>query len=35
MMNHIEKSWGIDSIESPTIIYEDNTACITQMQKKG
>ena len=34
MINHIEKSCGIDSAESPTIIYEDNDACITQMQKK-
>ena len=34
MINHIEKSCGIDSVESPTIIYEDNDACITQMQKK-
>ena len=33
MINHIEKSCGIDSAESPTIIYEDNAACITQMQK--
>jgi len=33
MINHIEKSCGIDSVESPTIIYEDNAACITQMQK--
>ena len=33
MINHIEKSCGIDSSESPSIIYEDNAACITQMQK--
>ena len=33
MINHIEKSCGIDSSESPTTIYEDNAACITQMQK--
>jgi hypothetical protein len=32
MINHIEQSYGISSLESPTIIYEDNAACITQMQ---
>ncbi len=32
MINHIEQSCGIGSTESPTIIYEDNAACITQMQ---
>jgi hypothetical protein len=32
MINHIEQSCGIDSSESPTIIYEDNAACIAQMQ---
>lgn len=32
MINHIQQSSGIGSIESPTIIYEDNSACITQME---
>ena len=32
MINHIQHSSGIGSIESPTIIYEDNSACITQME---
>jgi hypothetical protein len=32
MIDHIQKSYGIGAIESPTIIYEDNTACVTQMQ---
>jgi hypothetical protein len=32
MINHIQQSCGIDYIESPTIIYEDNSACVTQMQ---
>ncbi len=32
MINHIEQSCGIGSSESPTIIYEDNAAYITQMQ---
>ena len=32
MNNHIQQSCGIGSIESPTIIYEDNSACVTQMQ---
>ena len=31
MINHIQRSCGIGSIESPTIIYEDNYACVTQM----
>jgi hypothetical protein len=31
MINHIQQSCGIDSMESPTIIYEDNTACVAQM----
>ena len=32
MINHIQQSCGIGLIESPTIIYEDNSACVTQMQ---
>jgi hypothetical protein len=32
MINHIQQSSGIGSIESPTIIYEDNAACVTQME---
>jgi hypothetical protein len=32
MINHLPQSCGIGSIESPTIIYEDNFACVTQMQ---
>ena len=32
VINHIPQSCGIGSIESPTIIYEDNSACVTQMQ---
>jgi len=32
VINHIQQSCGIGSIESPTIIYEDNFACVTQMQ---
>lgn len=32
MINDIEQSCGIGSMESPTIIYEDNAACVTQMQ---
>ena len=27
-----KRSCGIGSLESPTIIYEDNVACVTQMQ---
>ena len=32
MINHIQQSCGIGSIESPTIIYEDNAACVARMQ---
>jgi hypothetical protein len=32
MIDHIQKSCEIGAIESPTIIYEDNAACVVQMQ---
>jgi hypothetical protein len=32
VINHIETSCGIGALESPTIIYEDNVACVAQMQ---
>jgi hypothetical protein len=32
MIDDIQKSCGIGAIESPIIIYEDNAACVTQMQ---
>jgi hypothetical protein len=32
MIDHIHKSCGTGAIESPTSIYEDNVACVTQMQ---
>ena len=32
MMNFVQSSSGIGSLKSPTIIYEDNAACIAQMQ---
>jgi hypothetical protein len=32
MIDHIQKSCGIGAIESRTIIYEDNTTCVAQMQ---
>jgi hypothetical protein len=32
VINHIQVSCGIESIGSPTIIYEDNVVCIAQMQ---
>jgi hypothetical protein len=32
MIDHIHKSCGISAIESPTIIYEDNVACVAQIQ---
>ena len=33
MVNHIQQSSDIGSMESSTIIYEDNVACVTRMQK--
>jgi hypothetical protein len=33
MINHIQQSCGIGVIDSPTIIDEDNAACVTQMDK--
>ena len=33
MINHIQQSSDIGSMESSTIIYEDNVACVTRMQK--
>jgi hypothetical protein len=34
MIDHIQKSCGIGAIESPTIFYEDNVACVAQMQMR-
>jgi hypothetical protein len=33
MVHHILTSCGISSLESPTIIYEDNVACVVQMER--
>jgi hypothetical protein len=33
VISHIQSSCGIHSIESPTIIYEDNATCVAQMQQ--
>jgi hypothetical protein len=30
--DHIQKSCGFSPVDTPTIIYEDNAACIVQMQ---
>jgi hypothetical protein len=32
MIDHVQKLCEIGAIESPTIIYEDNAACVAQMQ---
>jgi hypothetical protein len=32
MINQIQLSYGLGAIKAPTIIYEDNVACITQME---
>jgi predicted lipoprotein len=34
MMDHIQVSCGIGAIESSTIIYEDNVACVNQLQTR-
>ena len=31
MINHIQKSCDMKTINAPTIIYEDNAACVAQM----
>ena len=32
MINHIIQACGIGAIDTPTIIFEDNSACVTQME---
>jgi hypothetical protein len=32
MIDHIQISYGLNAIESPKIIYEDNAACVAQIQ---
>jgi hypothetical protein len=32
VINHIQTSCGIGALESPMIIYEDDAACVAQMQ---
>jgi hypothetical protein len=32
VINHIETSCGIDALQLPTIIYEDNAVCVAHMQ---
>ena len=32
VINHVEQSCGIGAIISPTIMYEDNDACVTQTE---
>jgi hypothetical protein len=34
VINHIETSCDIGALQSPTIIYEDNAACVAQMQTR-
>jgi len=31
MIDHIQKSCGMNAVDTPTIIYEDNAACVVQM----
>ena len=33
MTHHIEESYGFPVNESPTILYEDNAACISQLRE--
>ena len=32
MTNHIQKSCGLSTVDNTTIIYEDNAACVAQLQ---
>jgi hypothetical protein len=32
MINHIIQSCGTGTVDTPTIIFEDNSACVTQME---
>ena len=32
VISHIQKSCGINTVDTPTIIYEDNTDCVAQIQ---
>jgi hypothetical protein len=32
MTNHIQKTCGFNTAPTPTIIHEDNAACVAQMQ---
>jgi hypothetical protein len=32
MISHIRKSYGLNTANTPTIIYKDNTVCVTQIQ---
>jgi hypothetical protein len=32
VIDHIQTSCGMGALKSPTIIYEDNAACVAQMQ---
>ena len=32
MISHIQKSCGLNTMDTPTIIYGDNAACVAQMQ---
>jgi hypothetical protein len=32
MINHIQSACGLNIEETPTIIYEDNAACVAQVQ---
>jgi hypothetical protein len=32
MVNHIVQSCGIGVLDTPTTIFEDNSACVTQME---
>jgi hypothetical protein len=33
MINHIHSTCGLNIEQTPTIIYEDNAACVTQVLK--
>ena len=32
MIGHIQQTCGLNTVQTPTIIYEDNAACVAQVQ---
>ena len=34
MIRHIQQTCGLNTVQTPTIIYEDNAACVAQVQSR-